>query len=60
VYNILGQRIHVLRQEQMNPGHYQQSLDMSQFASGVYFYEIRVRGEGHVRFRDVKKFVLVK
>jgi hypothetical protein len=60
VYNILGQRIHLLRQEQMNPGHYQQSLDMSQFASGVYFYEIRVRGEGRVRFRDIKKFVLVK
>ncbi len=60
VYNLLGQRVLLVRQEQMSPGFYQQSLDMSQFASGVYFYEIRVLGEGRIRFRDVKKFILVK
>lgn len=44
----------------MTPGHYQQIVDMSQFASGVYFYELRVRGENGVLFRNVRKFVVVK
>ena len=60
VYNVLGQRVLVARDEPMSPGHYQQTIDMSTFASGVYFYEIRVMGSGKARFRDVRKLVLVK
>lgn len=60
VYNLLGQRVLLERRDGMKPGHYQHSLDLSPFASGVYFYEIRVMDKNRIRFRDVRKFVLVK
>jgi hypothetical protein len=60
VYNVLGQRVLMARREALAPGRYQQTVDMSEFASGVYFYEIRVMGGLSARFRDVRKFVLVK
>jgi hypothetical protein len=44
----------------MTRGYYQQIDDMSQFASGVYFYELRVRGENGVLFRNIRTFVIVK
>jgi hypothetical protein len=60
VFNLLGQRVLLARDEEMGPGHYQQIIDMSVFASGVYFYRIFVRGESGMLFQNVRKLVLVK
>ncbi len=60
VYNVLGQRVLRYKRGTEAAGRYTQKLDMSSFASGVYFYELRVRTEKTVLFRDVKKMVLVK
>jgi hypothetical protein len=60
VFNLLGQRVLLARDEEMGPGHYQQIIDMSAFASGIYFYRIFVRGESGMLFQNVRKLVLVK
>lgn len=44
----------------MRPGRYRQQVDMSGYASGVYFYQIRVTDAQRLLFRDVGKFVLIK
>lgn len=44
----------------MQRGRYSQQFNLAHFASGVYFYELRVIGGTGVRFRDMKKLVLVK
>ncbi len=55
VYNLLGQRVLTLLDKPMNAGYHQVMLDMSPFASGVYFYAIQA-GE----YSQVKKMVLLK
>ncbi len=40
VYNVLGQRVAVLVNEQMNAGQHQVTLDASRLASGVYIYRL--------------------
>lgn len=60
IYNVLGQRVSVIRKGHLTPGYYHDRLDFGHLASGVYFYEVRIRGEGGMLFRDVRKFVLVK
>ena len=60
VYNVLGQRMLNLKKGTMQPGRYQQLLDMSRFASGVYFYELRVHSQHGLIFRNTKKLLLVK
>lgn len=60
VYNVLGQRILHYQMGDQAAGRYNQLLDMSAFASGVYFYEVRVRTKETMLFRDVKKMVYVR
>lgn len=55
IYDILGREIKTLVNEFQNAGYYLASFDGSNYASGVYFYEIRA-GE----FVRSKKMVLVK
>jgi hypothetical protein len=59
VYNVLGQRVLRYWMAAQPAGRYQQRLDMSRLASGVYFYELRVRTDSRVAFRDVKKLIFV-
>ena len=55
VYDITGREIQTLVNEKLNPGTYEVSFDGSNYASGVYFYQMRV-GE----FIETKKLVLLK
>jgi hypothetical protein len=55
VYNINGQRVRTLVDEQQPEGRYEVSLDGSNLSSGVYLYRLIV-GD----FMDVKKLMLVK
>jgi len=55
VYDILGKEIQTLINEKLNPGTYEVTFDGSNFASGVYFYQLR-NGD----FIDTKKLVLLK
>jgi len=61
LYNILGQKIRTLVDEQLSPGYKQVMWDGSNqrgetVASGVYFYKLKV-GE---RFSEVKKMLLLR
>ena len=55
VYNILGQEIATLINEQKNAGHYSVDFNATRFASGVYFYRMQVGS-----FVSTKKLLLLK
>jgi hypothetical protein len=55
VYNILGMKVYEAGEENLSPGSYNLNLNMSTFASGVYFYTLRA-GD----FFERKQMVLVK
>ncbi len=55
VYNVLGQAVATLVNEQKNAGHYTATFDASRFASGMYVYRLRA-GE----YSNVKKMMLSK
>jgi hypothetical protein len=55
VYNILGQKLATLVDNQMNAGAYSVQFDARNFASGVYFYRLEA-GD----FRANKKMLLLK
>ncbi len=63
VYDVLGNEIATLVNEEKQPGNYEVNFDASKFSSGVYFYELRVEdpstssGEGFVQ---TKKMILLK
>jgi hypothetical protein len=60
LFDVLGRRVMTVDRGSLAAGRYQQIVDLSRFASGVYLYQIRVVGDRTVRFRDVGKLVLVK
>lgn len=60
VYNVIGQRIIRVFRANQPAGRYKHQLDMAAFASGVYFYELRVKQDQSIQFRDVRKLVFVK
>ncbi len=55
VYDILGNEIAVLVNEQLHPGSYEADWDASAFPSGIYYYKIEAGS-----FSDTKKMVLIK
>jgi hypothetical protein len=55
IYNLLGQKVATLVNEQKQAGSHQVAWDASGFPSGVYYYRIEA-GE----FQDVKKMILLK
>ncbi len=55
VYDILGREVTTLVNEIQQPGRHVTRFDGSRFASGVYFYRLRVRD-----FTDVKKMILLR
>ncbi len=55
VYDVLGQEISTLVNEQKSPGNYQVTFDGSELPSGVYFYRLEAGS-----FSQTKKFVLMK
>jgi hypothetical protein len=55
IYNLLGQKVAMLINEQKDAGYHQVEWDASGFASGIYYYRIQA-GE----FVSVKKMVLLR
>lgn len=55
VYNLLGQRVRTLVNEQQNQGIYSVNFDAGNLASGFYFYRLDVND-----FVSVKKMMLIK
>jgi len=61
IFNILGEKIKELVNEQKNIGFYEVNFNTNGLASGVYFYMIEAKSiDGKHEFRDVKKMVLLK
>jgi hypothetical protein len=59
VFNVLGQEVAVLVNEQKPPGSYEVKWNTLQQSSGVYFYRIVVTS-GKETYSDIKKMVLIK
>jgi len=55
IYNVLGELISTLVNEQEKPGYYEYKFDASTFPTGIYFYRLRVGS-----FVETKKMVLMK
>ena len=55
VYNILGQRVAILVNENMSPGHYTVKFDGRDMATGFYVYRMQTK-----EFNSIKKMLIVK
>ena len=55
VFDILGREVTTLVNQKYQPGHYKSTFDAGRFASGVYFYRIRM-GD----FDQTRKMLLVR
>jgi len=55
IYNILGQEVAELVNEEKQPGVYEVNWNASGFASGVYFYQLRAGS-----FVETKKMILLR
>ena len=55
LYNIVGEEVATLVNEEKPAGYYQIKFDASNLASGVYFYTLTAGN-----FRETKKLVLLK
>ncbi|HJY64334.1 MAG TPA: T9SS type A sorting domain-containing protein [Ignavibacteria bacterium] len=60
VYNLLGQEIVTLVHGIQNKGRYDIKFDGLNIASGLYIYVLEANSLNGLKFRDVKKMVLVK
>ncbi|MCI0448874.1 MAG: T9SS type A sorting domain-containing protein [Chlorobi bacterium] len=55
VYNVSGQEIETLVNQELSPGSYEVKFDASRFSSGVYFYSLRAGS-----YNEVKKMIVLK
>jgi hypothetical protein len=55
IYDVLGNEISTLVNEQLKPGNYEVEWNGSNYASGVYYYKL-IAGE----YKETKKMVLIK
>ncbi len=61
IYDVLGRKVRTLVDEVMEAGRYRIQVDMSGYASGVYFYRMVAKPVGGGdKFISVKKMLLVK
>jgi len=60
VCNVLGQRVVDESKGLMNAGRYNENIDLSHSASGVYYYRITALGANGERFVSMKKMMLIK
>jgi hypothetical protein len=62
IYNLLGQIVHVLVDEEKAPGTYRIQWDAKERASGVYFCRMQATSPDGTGMRDViiKKLLLMK
>jgi fibronectin type 3 domain-containing protein len=59
VFNVIGQEIATLVQEQKMSGYYEVRWNAAQQSSGVYFYQLTA-SDGTNSFKDMKKMILMK
>ncbi len=60
VFNILGQEVKSLMNEEKSAGNYSVQFNASQFASGIYFYQLQAGSpKGHA-FVETKKMLMLK
>lgn len=55
VYNVLGQQVSTLINNELHPGTYTVSWDASKYASGVYYYRLQTQN-----YVSVKKMLLLR
>lgn len=55
VFNLLGERIKEIKNENMRPGYYEINFDASNLSSGIYFYRITAD-----EFVETKKMILMR
>ncbi|MEO8664898.1 MAG: T9SS type A sorting domain-containing protein [Ignavibacteria bacterium] len=55
IYNLLGEEVAVLIDQNMTPGRYTVDFNASPYSSGIYFYHLETQG-----FADTKRMVLIK
>jgi hypothetical protein len=60
VFNVLGQKVGIIVDQEMPAGFHRITWDGSQMASGVYFYRIVVRQHGSPVFEDLRKAIMVR
>jgi hypothetical protein len=62
IYNILGQRVQTLLNEEKPPGYYVVEFDASSLASGFYIYRLSARQAGMQAegFMDIRKMIVIK
>jgi hypothetical protein len=59
IFNVLGQEITTLVNEQKSSGYYEVKWNALQQSSGVYFYQLSIT-DGSKAFQEIKKMVLMK
>ncbi len=60
VYNILGQLVISRDEGLVNAGRYDETVDLSNFATGIYLYRIAATGLNGERFVSVRRMSLIK
>lgn len=60
MYDLLGRKVLTLRDEKMQPGEYQFTLNVSELASGLYFYRMTAIDEDNESHVFTKKLTLIK
>ncbi|MDQ3194730.1 MAG: T9SS type A sorting domain-containing protein, partial [Bacteroidota bacterium] len=55
IYNLLGEEMSVLVDQNLSPGSYSINLDAGAYPSGIYFYRLESQG-----FVDTKRMMLIK
>jgi hypothetical protein len=56
IYNLLGQEVATLVSEKLTPGNYKYTWEASDFASGIYCYNLKTEGG----YMETKKLILLK
>ena len=60
IYNVLGEEVTKLVNEEFSPGTYETTWDATNYPSGVYYYKLAVSSEQLTRYTETKKMVLIK
>lgn len=60
LYDVLGRKVMDAPLGQKEAGRYTHRLDLSGFASGTYFLELRAERDGRTLFREVQKITVVR
>jgi hypothetical protein len=60
VFDILGQEVMTIVNNNLSAGAHEYTFDASNFNSGVYFYRVEATGVDGQNFTSVKKMILTK